>query len=137
MEVENNVIVGEKRILIVDDHLELRLLVRESLDDGSGAYLFQEAGNASEALAALSVFRPQLVILDVMMPGEMDGYRLCELIKRDPVLMGVYVVLLTARGQWADIEKGQAVGADLYLVKPFSPNQLIAVVAKAFEAPGR
>lgn len=135
MAIESGVIVGEKRILIVDDHLELRLLVRESLDDGSGAYLFQEAGNASEALVALSVFRPQLVILDVMMPGGMDGYRLCELIKSDPALMGVYVVLLTARGQRADIEKGQAVGADLYLVKPFSPDQLIAVVARALEAP--
>ncbi|MFZ2854983.1 MAG: response regulator [Rhodocyclaceae bacterium] len=137
MAIENGVIAGEKRILIVDDHLELRLLVRESLDDGSASYLFQEAGNASEALAALSVFRPQLVILDVMMPGEMDGYRLCELIKSDPALMDIYVVLLTARGQRADIEKGQTVGADLYLVKPFSPDQLIAAVAKIFEAQGR
>lgn len=133
----NDAMTCGKRILIVDDHLELRLLVRESLDDGSGGYLFQEAGNASEAFAALSTFRPQLVILDVMMPGEMDGNRLCELIKSDPALAGIYVLLLTARGQKADIEKGRAVGADLYLVKPFSPGQLIAVVARAFEAKGR
>lgn len=137
MTVDNDVTAREKRILIVDDHPELRLLVRESLDDGSGCYLFREAGNAGEALAALSAFRPQLVILDVMMPGEMDGYRLCQLIKSDPDLVFMHVVLLTARGQRADIEKGLAVGADLYLVKPFSPDQLLVAVARAFEALSR
>lgn len=129
---KNHATTHEKRILIVDDHPELRLLVRESLDDGSGHYLFEEAGNSAEALVALTGFCPQLVILDIMMPGELDGYRLCELIKNDPALMSIYVVLLTARGQKTDIEKGRAVRADLYLVKPFSPNQLIAAVEAAF-----
>lgn len=128
----NDVMAHEKRILIVDDHPELRLLVRESLDDGDGNYLFREAANAAEALAALPAFRPQLVILDVMMPGEMDGYRLCEFIKNDPSLESTYVVLLTARGQKADVEKGRAVRADLYLIKPFSPSMLIAAVEEAF-----
>ncbi len=131
-QMANDAMAHEKRILIVDDHPELRLLVRESLDDGSGRYLFHEVGNAAEALAALPAFRPQLVILDVMMPGGMDGYRLCELIKSDLTLASTYVVLLTARGQKADVEKGRAVRADLYLIKPFSPSQLIAAVEDAF-----
>jgi CheY-like chemotaxis protein len=123
----------EKRILIVDDHPDLRLLVRESLDDGSGAYLFQEADNGADALAALPAFRPHLVILDVMMPGDCDGYQVCKFIKNEPgQKLGIYVILLTARGQKADIEKGRAAQADLYLVKPFSPNELIAAVEDAF-----
>lgn len=129
-----NAMGQEKRILIVDDHPDLRLLVRESLDDGSGTYLFQEAGNGADALAALPAFRPHLVILDVMMPGDCDGYQVCKFIKNEPPgqKLAIYVILLTARGQKADIEKGRAAQADLYLVKPFSPYELIAAVEDAF-----
>ena len=62
------------------------------------------------------------------MPGEMDGYQLCEHLKQDAEFSDLAIVLLTARGQAADLEMGEAVGADRYLVKPFSPLQLVQTV---------
>lgn len=128
---------GEKRILVVDDQPDLRLLVREALDDGASTYRFREAGNGAEAFAALREFRPQVVVLDVMLPGGVDGYRICEFIKtRSEPGPPIYVILLTARGQQADIEKGRAVRADLYLVKPISLVRLIDAVERAFAVSG-
>ena len=74
--------------------------------------------------------RPALVLLDVMMPGELDGYQVCERIKRDPSISLTRVVLLTARGQKADQEQGRKAGCDAYLVKPFSPLNLIELIDK-------
>jgi CheY-like chemotaxis protein len=68
------------------------------------------------------------MLLDVMMPGGLDGYQVCEEIKLDPDLRNTMVILLTARGQRTDIERGQAVGCDAYLVKPFSPIELLDTV---------
>lgn len=66
--------------------------------------------------------RPHLLLLDIMMPGSMDGLDLCRLVKSDPSLGMPRVVLLTARGQSQDIEAGMNAGADAYLLKPFSPS---------------
>ncbi|MCX7177200.1 MAG: response regulator, partial [Proteobacteria bacterium] len=66
--------------------------------------------------------------LDVMMPGEMDGYQLCEKIRHDPACKGTYVALVTARGQAADRERGMAAGADDYFVKPYSPLELLQAI---------
>lgn len=118
------------RILIVDDHRNLRLLVRETLDDGQSNYTFQEAANGQEALQALTDFRPTVVILDVMLPGGMDGYQICRFIKASDKEIPAFVIMLTACGQRMDEEKGKAAGADLYLTKPFSPIQLAAAVRK-------
>lgn len=131
-------IVSEKRVLIVDDHAELRLLVRESLGGDDGNYCCREAANGIEALEIMAEFRPRLVILDVMMPGGMDGYHVCERIKSDPeFLRCTDVILLTARAQKKDVEKGLAAQADLYLVKPFDPNELVAAVERIFATPNR
>ena len=72
--------------------------------------------------------RPHVVLMDVMMPGEIDGYEACRRIKDDPNLTETAVVILTARGQQSDLEAGEAAGADAYLVKPFSPLQLLDTV---------
>lgn len=133
MTASSGVGAAGRRILIVDDHPDLRLLVRTALDDEAGTYCFREAGNGAEALTALAAFRPGVVVLDVMLPGGLDGYRICEFIKSHPDYGPcMYVILLTARGQKTDIDKGRAVRADLYLVKPFSPERLVEAVAKAF-----
>lgn len=125
--------VSDKRILIVDDHPELRLLVREALTLGSGDYSLCEASNADDALVMFETFRPQVVILDIMLPGSMNGYRICELIKTNPKLgPSTHVIMLTARGQQADRERGLASGADQYLVKPFSPFHLLEQVERFF-----
>ena len=115
-----------KRILIVEDHADIRNLIRMTLE--FEYYDIHEAANAQEGLDAIRRLHPQLVLLDIMMPGEMDGLDLCQMVKNDPSLGLPQVVLLTARGQDKDIEAGMNAGADAYLLKPFSPLQLITTI---------
>jgi CheY-like chemotaxis protein len=118
-----------KRVLIVDDHPDLRKLVRMTLD--LDEYEMHEASNGELALKLAQQLRPQIILLDVMMPGSLDGYQVCEKIKNDPELWHTNVILLTARGQRRDLERGREVRADSYLVKPFSPLELIETVERA------
>jgi CheY-like chemotaxis protein len=116
-----------KRVLIVDDQGELRMLVRMTLE--SSDYELHEAGDGSRTLDLLGVIKPHLVVLDIMMPGSIDGLKVCETIKNQPELMHIKVILLSAKGQQADLECGHQAGADAYLVKPFSPLDLIKTVS--------
>jgi len=115
-----------KRILIVEDHADIRRLIRMTLEFED--HEIHEAPNADEGLEAVQRLRPQLLLLDIMMPGSMDGLDLCRLVKSDPTLGMPWVVLLTARGQSQDIEAGMNAGADAYLLKPFSPLKLIETI---------
>jgi len=115
-----------KRILIVDDQGELRKLVRMTLEFGD--YELHEAENGQRAMDMIDAIHPDVVILDVMMPGEVDGYEACRRIKSNDKTNAIYVILLTARGQKKDIEEGLGHGANAYLVKPFSPLELIRQV---------
>lgn len=115
------------RILIVDDQAELRRLVRLTLEYGGNE--LHEADNGVCALQLLDIVKPELVVLDVMMPGDMDGYRVCDMIKRQPG-SNIKVVMLSAKGQQADLKEGRLAGADAYLIKPFSPLELIATVER-------
>jgi CheY-like chemotaxis protein len=116
------------RILIVEDSDSLRKLVRLTLD--MGRYELHEADSGDAAWALLLQLKPQLLILDVMMPGTLDGFALCRRIKADPALSATRVVLLTARAQQSDLDTGLGVGADAHLTKPFSPLQLIETVRR-------
>lgn len=111
------------RILIVEDQADIRKLIRMTLEFGD--FDIQEAVDGESGLTAAANFRPTVMLLDVMMPGQLDGYQVCQRIKQDPELRHIQVVLLTARGQVSDIEAGQRAGANAYLVKPFSPLELI------------
>ncbi|GAC28181.1 two-component system, chemotaxis family, response regulator CheY [Glaciecola pallidula DSM 14239 = ACAM 615] len=121
--------MSKKIILIVDDQGELRKLVRMTLEYGD--YELHEAENGQRALELAKVIKPDLVLLDVMMPGEVNGYQVCEKLKQANNEKNPYVMLLTARGQKSDLEEGRRVGADSYLVKPFSPLELIKNVENA------
>jgi DNA-binding response OmpR family regulator len=70
---------------------------------------------------------PDILFLDIMMP-EINGYDVCRTIKNDPVLKKIYVIMLTAKGQVAEQERGKAVGADEYIVKPFSPMEILTKI---------
>lgn len=115
-----------KRILIVEDHADIRRLIRMTLEFEN--YEIHEAVNADEGLQAVRQSRPDLLLLDIMMPGSMDGLDLCRLVKSDPTLGMPRVVLLTARGQSQDIKAGMKAGADAYLLKPFSPLKLMETI---------
>jgi two-component system, OmpR family, phosphate regulon response regulator PhoB len=117
-----------KRILIVEDQADIRKLISMTL--AFEQYEIQEAPDGVLGFRAACDSAPDLMLLDVMMPGEMDGLQVCRRIKSDPKLKRIKVVLLTARGQVRDQEDGRQVGADEYLVKPFSPLQLIDVIER-------
>ncbi len=115
-------------LLIVDDQADIRKLIRMTLE--FEGYTLIEAQDGAEALRLASSSKPELVLLDVMMPGELDGFQVCEQIKRDPAMAGTRVVMLTARGQQSDLERGRKAGADAYLTKPFSPLELIDTIER-------
>lgn len=121
--------MNKKIILIVDDQGELRKLVRMTLEFSD--YELHEAEDGPRALELSKAIQPDLVILDVMMPGVINGYQVCEILKQDDNSKIPHVMLLTARGQEADIKEGDRAGADCYLVKPFSPLELIENVKNA------
>jgi two-component system, OmpR family, phosphate regulon response regulator PhoB len=110
-----------KKVLICDDQDAIRKMLRLTL---TGRYELYEAAEAGEAWEILRRVRPDAAILDIMMPGEMDGYQLCEKLRADRDLRGIHVVMVTARGQDADRSRGMSAGADAYFVKPFSPLAL-------------
>ena len=115
-----------KKILIVDDEVHLRSLLLQTLEDleDEGVEL-HAAANGEEALAAIVTMQPNLVFLDVMMP-KLSGFDVCERAKKTLGLSSVYIVLLTAKGQEFDRQRGVDVGADLYMTKPFDPDALLA-----------
>ena len=113
-----------KKILIVDDQSEVRDLVEITLR--IGPYEILQASSGDEALTITRSERPDLVLLDVMMPASsLDGFDVCRQIKSDPATRNISVVMITARGQEADLEIGRQAGADDYFTKPFSPLQLM------------
>jgi len=115
----------EQKILIVDDEAHIRMLIEQTLeeleDDGVE---FLTAENGQDALEIISEEKPQLVFLDVMMP-KMNGMEVCRKVKQELALSDVYIVLLTAKGQEIDRLKGQEVGADVYMTKPFNPETIL------------
>jgi len=120
-----------KRVLIVDDHPELRKLVRLTLQLQD--FEIFEADSGRRALELCHAQSPHLVILDVMMPGELDGYATCAAIKADPAVSASKVILLTARAQQTDFDAGRKAGSDAYLTKPFSPLELIETVSRVLD----
>ncbi len=115
-----------KTILIVDDKAEVRELVEVTLRVGDYRILQAESGD--QALEIARAEQPDLMLLDVMMPGGMDGFEVCEQLKNDPATKGITIIMLTAKGQQVDKEKGDKTGCDGYYTKPFSPLELLQKV---------
>jgi two-component system, OmpR family, alkaline phosphatase synthesis response regulator PhoP len=116
--------MSDKRILIVDDEVHIRILMEQTLEDleDAGVELMM-ASDGVEALELIRSARPDLVFLDVMMP-KMGGFEVCQAVKTDVELKSTYIVILTAKGQEFDVNRGQEVGADRYMTKPFDPDQV-------------
>lgn len=119
-------------ILVVEDQADIRKLITMTLDFGD--YEVHEAEDGARGLFMTEGLRPDLVLLDVMMPGDLDGFQVCGRIKADSRFARTRVVMLTARGQKSDLEAGEAAGADGYLTKPFSPLELIDTVEKLLDS---
>src|SRR3972149_402529 len=115
----------KKKILIADDNENIRDALTYLLEDEG--YALSMAKDGSDALKKVREFHPDILFLDIMMP-EMNGYEVCRVIKNDPKLKNIYVIMLTAKGQVAEQERGKEVGADEYIVKPFSPMEILSKI---------
>ena len=114
-----------KKILIVDDEPHIRMLIEQTLEELEDEGVeFLTAENGEVALEVIREENPQLVFLDVMMP-KMNGMEVCRRVKMEQGKKETYIVLLTAKGQEADRQKGLDVGADVYMTKPFDPELLL------------
>lgn len=112
----------EHKILIVEDHKDTRELLKYNL--AAAGYKVEAVDTGTEGLERARVTRPDLVLLDLMLPG-LDGLEVCRKIKQDPSLSGTPVIMLTAKGEEIGRIVGLELGADDYVVKPFSPRELM------------
>jgi len=111
-----------KKILVVDDEVYILHILDFSL--GAEGYEVITAADGEEAVERARVEKPDLVVLDIMMP-KVDGFEACRRLKGNPETNQIPVILLTAKGREVDRQMGMEVGADDYIVKPFSPTKLI------------
>lgn len=122
-----------KKILIVDDELHIRLLLKQTLEDiEEEGVMLLTADNGENALETIGRERPELVFLDVMMP-KLNGFEVCYAVKHDLGLKEVYIVMLTAKGQEFDRRRGLDVGADVYITKPFNPDEIVKKAREVLE----
>ncbi|MEM9272089.1 MAG: response regulator transcription factor [Cyanobacteria bacterium P01_F01_bin.143] len=119
-----------KKLLLIDDDPNLILLVKDYLE--FRGYNVVTAENGREALEVLDQNIPDMIICDVMMP-EMDGYSLVKHIRQEPQTNTIPVLFLSAKGQSQDRVKGLNEGADVYMVKPFEPEELVAQVESSLK----
>jgi CheY-like chemotaxis protein len=111
-----------KKILIVDDQPEIRQLLGMTL---GADYEILAASDGTSALEAVRLHQPQAVLLDIMMPGQIDGLQVLSSIKSGAETKHIHVVMVTARGLADDYRLAHEMGADAYFIKPFSPLQLV------------
>jgi two-component system, OmpR family, alkaline phosphatase synthesis response regulator PhoP len=124
--------MGQK-VLIVDDEAHIRMLIEQTLEELEDEGVeFLTAENGEIALEIIQKENPKLVFLDVMMP-KMNGMEVCRRVKKELELKNIFIVLLTAKGQELDRQRGQEVGADVYMTKPFDPE---IILSKAKEVLG-
>ena len=124
--------MGQK-LLIVDDESHIRMLIEqtlEDLEDEGVELLFAE--NGAQALDIIREEEPNLVFLDVMMP-KMNGMEVCHKVKKELNMSHVYIILLTAKGQEVDRQKGLEMGADRYMTKPFDPDEMLSVAEEVLK----
>ncbi len=113
------------KVLIVDDEAYIRLLVEQTLENlEERGVMILTADNGQAALEIVQKEQPNLVFLDVKLP-RLNGFEVCEAVKQTLKMKNVFVVILTAKGQEFDRQRGEQAGADMYMTKPFDPDELV------------
>ena len=120
-----------KKILIVDDDSEIRELVDLTL--GSNGYQIFHAANGPDAIETARMETPDLIIMDIIMPGTIDGLEATRILKNDPETRDKPIIILSGRGQEIEREEGLEAGATDYFTKPFSPLALIKKIEEVLE----
>jgi DNA-binding response OmpR family regulator len=118
------------RVLVVDDDEVIRQLITVNLE--LEGFEVHTASDGQDCLDKIKDVTPDVVTLDVMMP-RLDGWETASRLRQDKDLAGVRIILLSARAQEADIERGDTIGVDAYLTKPFDPDDLVATVRRLAE----
>ena len=113
------------KVLIVDDQIDIRRMMSIVLGDD---YALLEAEDGITALNLVRQHKPDVVLLDIMMPGDLDGLQVLQAIRNDPEIKHTCVIMVSAKGQVTDSALGMQMGANAYFVKPFSPLQLLAAI---------
>ena len=121
-----------QKILIVDDEPNIVIPLQFLMEQNGYRTLVAQSGE--EALESISKEKPDLVLLDIMLPG-VDGFEVCEIVRLNPEWRNTRIIFLTAKGRDVDIAKGMVLGADEYITKPFSNQQIIDAVTKLLEKP--
>lgn len=119
-----------KKILVVDDETDIRRMLQWGLTEQG--YQVITASDGREALEQIALGRPDLVVLDVMLPG-IDGYTVLQKVRAHPATAALPIIMLTALDKGSDVTKGWKTGADLYFVKPFAPEELMEAIKRLFE----
>jgi two-component system, cell cycle response regulator DivK len=114
-----------KRILVVEDHEDNRQILRDLL--GNAGYQMIEAETGEDGLAAAAAHKPDLILMDIQLPG-LDGYEATRRLKADPTLSSIPIIVVTSYALSGDDAKARAAGCDAYVTKPFSPRQLLAKI---------
>lgn len=125
--------MDQRRIMVIEDHAQTRELLQYNLQ--AAGYEVRTAAGGEQGLEVMSRWRPDLVLLDIMMP-ELDGLEVCRRLKRISALRAVPVIMLTARGDEVDRVVGLELGAEDYVVKPFSPRELLLRIKNALRRSG-
>ena len=120
-----------KKVLIVDDEKDLVDMLKLRIE--AMGYEVYSAFDGQEGLAKAREIKPDLIVLDIMMP-KMNGYEVCRFLKFDDEFKDIPIIMLTARGQEADKQLGEEVGADEYITKPFDSNELVEKIKSILEA---
>ncbi len=115
--------MNKHSILIIDDNFRFRELLKLTLRLSD--YNILEAENANDGIYLTKKHHPDVILLDVQLPGELDGFGICNLIKSDPLLRDIRVIMLSAMGSQTDLAMGGQCGADAYIVKPFRKTGLL------------
>ena len=119
-----------KEILIVDDEPSIVVPIQFLMEQQGYSVLVAE--NGEDALDVIYKYKPDLILLDIMLP-RIDGYEVCEIVRLNPEYRDVKIIFLTAKGREVEIAKGLALGADAYIVKPFSNTELVAKVKELLD----
>ena len=120
------------KILIVDDEPNIVVPLQFLMEQNGYQALVAQSGE--EALETISKEEPDLVLLDIMLPG-IDGFEVCEIVRLKPEWRHIRIIFLTAKGRDVDIAKGMVLGADEYITKPFSNQQIIDAVTNLLKKP--
>ena len=119
-----------KEILIVDDETNAVVPIQFLMEQQGYRVMIAERGE--DALDLIYQYKPDLVLLDIMLPG-IDGYEVCEIVRLDPNFRNVKIIFLTALGREVEIARGLALGADAYITKPYSNDELVTKVKELLE----